>query len=99
MEAFNRKGAFTYLLAGLILMFVIIYLIALYFIFGLGFKLRIDNKTLSDLNKEVSSIQFRVEEAETSLVKNKAVFLEFMEEISSIRYLTPEDTTISFKQN
>lgn len=94
---FNSKGKATFTLLGILLVSVIAYLAALYITFNLSFHIRENNEKLTKLEDTALALELKFQEESAGLVKNKGAFLETMEEVSSIKYLSSDGSSVSYR--
>lgn len=86
----NKNGTITIVSTTLIIFSVISYLLAAYFIFGLGFVLQEKNKEVSRYEAAAARKELKLHEAKNSLLRGGSVLLNSMEKVTSIKYLVPQ---------
>lgn len=94
----NQKGIFTFGMLGVVFLSIASYLVSLYFGFTLGFQMRKNNEVLSKLSDNVLAAELKLQSSETNLVKDNVAITKSMEEITSIKYITPEDSSVSLSK-
>lgn len=98
LDSANENGVVTISLLGAGIVTLIVYLGALYAAFNFNLSVQNLAKQETDLSKEVLRIEVLLEGKKTSLAKNDAHVLEFMERVSAIKYLSGEPATALLHQ-
>ena len=91
---FNKGGFLSLTLLLIIVISIISYLAALFLTFGLGFKIQIAEKELTQLKDTTATLELQIQKEETSFAKNHKNILESMERVSSIKYLTIDNFAV-----
>ncbi len=73
----------------------LIYLVAMYFIFGLGIALQEQSTVAKDLTESNIIAELNLQQRQTEFVRNNADVLQSMQKISDMRYILPTDTAVS----
>lgn len=87
----NQSGIISIAFIASAGLLIAIYLVALYWTFGIGFSMQGDAKTLAQIAKENVALELKVQQKESKLTEEHADILDAMERISAIHYLTPEN--------
>lgn len=85
----------TTFLAGILALAIVVYMVALYVTFGLGFQIQSAGTLLKETQDTVLQLEVTVRGKEADLAKGNQKFLESMEKIAKIRYLQPKSVVIS----
>ena len=72
------------------------YLGALYGVFSFGLQLRDQDRQVTQLGKDVDSLELQVQRAAASFPAEHKDLLSSMEKISDVRYLTGENVAVSY---
>ena len=95
----NRRGFVTYGLYALGVVFLGLYLTALYVTFDLGFSLRKINPQVTKISEDVLMNELALHNTQTSLTREKES-LGRMEEISDLKYIfTPTPESYVYKDS
>ncbi|QQG45360.1 MAG: hypothetical protein HYW89_00255 [Candidatus Sungiibacteriota bacterium] len=91
----NKHWMVTTFLAGILALAIVVYMVALYVTFGLGFQIQSAGTLLKETQDTVLQLEVTVRGKEADLAKGNQKFLESMEKIAKIRYLQPKSVVIS----
>lgn len=94
----NQKGIITTALISIIILSAVIYLVALFLTFDLGFKIQTAEKEEAALRNSASALEFQIQKEEISFIQNHKGTLDLMEKVSDIKYFTLENLAVSRPQ-
>ena len=92
---FQNSRLFRGVLISWIAVMVVVYVVATYFVFGLGMILQQQSRVIKDLTESSIITELNFQQRQTEFVKSNKDILQSMQRISDMRYVLPTDTTIS----
>ena len=94
----NQKGFITISLMLIIIFSAVTYLVALFLIFDIGFKIQAAEKEAAALKNTASAFEFQIQKEENSFALNHKDTLDLMEKVSDIKYFTLENLAVFHPQ-
>ena len=94
-SALNRKGMITLLLFATILCSGVVYLFLLSRVFELGFQVQGISRRMPELTDEVQTLELDLQRRQFAFDGSHAEAAAAMEKISSVKYLTPKNVSMS----
>lgn len=88
-------GLVTRLMIAWIVVAAIVYLVAMYSVFGLGIALQQKSTAAKDLTESNIIAELHLQQRQTEFARSNADVLQSMQKISDMRYLLPTDTAVS----
>ena len=74
---------------------IVVYLVAVYSLFGLGITLQEKTIELKKLTEANIISELNLRQKQTEFARNNEDILQSMEKITNLRYITPADTAVS----
>ena len=94
-DAYNQHGRIIRMLIAWIAGAIVVYLVAVYSLFGLGITLQEKTIELKKLTEANIISELNLRQKQTEFARNNEDILQSMEKITNLRYITPADTAVS----
>lgn len=95
LRVFDHEGMMRGIMIVWILVAVFTYLIAIYFLFGLGVAFKEKSAELKEITDLTIITELNLQQSQTEFVKNNQDILASMEKISDMHYILPTDRAVS----
>lgn len=95
---YNKYGLISFGIISFLMIALVSYLTALYFIINLGFVIQKHEKVMAETSEDFLAVELAAQSGRTKLAEDQKSILESMEKISAIRYLTPK-SFVSFESS
>ena len=92
----NERGIVTYCLLGVMALGALVYLAAVYAIFFSGFQVQSQQRDMVQLNNEREGVELKVQQAMAGFEATHWELLNGMEKISEVRYVSDEESAVSY---
>ena len=91
----NRRQYVSLILLSTLVIFAASYVMSLFLMFDLGYKIREGNKGLIKIRSDVVRGEFGLREGQMKFAQNLKTALGLMERASDIRYISVENVVVS----